>query len=76
MKLLREIPNAEIDAMTRAEIARCALSTGTRATVFEGLITRKIRILFHGARKPSKAAVRAFADEELAALPAASEVTS
>lgn len=67
--LIREIARGELDAETRAAIEECALKIGSRFSVFEGMVTRKIRILFHNARRPSKQAMRAFLAEEFAALP-------
>jgi hypothetical protein len=71
LELLREIAWGEVDTVTLAEIKKCARRSGAaRFTLFEGLVTRQIRILFHNAPRPSDAAVQRFQTEEFAALPA------
>jgi hypothetical protein len=70
--LLRELASGELDAASREALQKHALKIGAQFTVYEGVITRKVRIAFHGSSRGHEKLVQALVAEELAAIPAES----
>lgn len=69
MPLLAEIPKTNIDEETLAYIDRAAEASLARSTLFRGLVTGKLWIVFHAGIRPTPSFVRRAEAEELRALP-------
>jgi hypothetical protein len=67
--LIRRIAGGQLDAEIRAELEKLAVQLGSNFSVYEGLVTRKIRITFHAAPTPSQGILNAYLAEEFAAMP-------